>query len=156
MNGQHAVNELSDAPSSEKTLGPEHPDANRTRFNLSRLLLLIPGLTEALALGEAALAAHYTVLGWDHRTDTGPKKRASGQMCLHRPVPNSYGFLFVFLDSALRLHAAHRAYVANIHETGCDERAFLGVHWSITAGTSNDGKSAQVAYHGWAAPWVLA
>ena len=61
--------------SSEKTLGPEHPDANRTRFNLSRLLLLIPGLTEALALGEAALAAHYTVLGWDHaRTDTGPNE----------------------------------------------------------------------------------
>ena len=64
--------------------------------------------------------------------------------------------LIVFLDSALRLHAAHRAYVANIHEMGCDGRAFLGLHRPITAGTSNDRKFAQVAYHRWAAPWVLA
>src|SRR4029077_10640342 len=64
--------------------------------------------------------------------------------------------LIVFLDSALRLHAAHRAYVANIHETVCYGCAFLGVHRSITAGTSNDRKFAQVAYHRWAAPWVLA
>ena len=64
--------------------------------------------------------------------------------------------LIVFLNGALRLHAAHRAYVANIHEMGCDGRAFLGLHRPITAGTSNDRKFAQVAYHRWAAPWVLA
>jgi hypothetical protein len=62
-------------------------------------------------------------------------------------VPNPYGLLFVFLNSALGLHAAHRAYVANIHETVCDGCAFLGVHRPITAGTSNDRKFAQVAYH---------
>ena len=64
--------------------------------------------------------------------------------------------LFFFLNGALRLNTAHRAYVANIHETVCDGCAFLGVHRPITAGTSNDRKFAQVAYHRWAAPWVLA
>jgi hypothetical protein len=66
-----------------------------------------------------------------------------------RPVPPPCGLplLFVFLNGALRLHAAHRAYVANIHETVCDGCAFLGVHRPITAGTSNDRKFAQVAYH---------
>ena len=71
-------------------------------------------------------------------------------------VPNPCGLLFVFLNSALRLHTAHRAYVANIHETVCDGCAFLGVHRPITAGTSNDWKFAQVAYHTLGLPrWVL-
>ena len=73
-----------------------------------------------------------------------------GQTRLHSPAhsaQNPCGLLFVFLNGALRLHAAHRAYVANIHETVCDGCAFLGVHRPITAGTSNDRKFAQVAYH---------
>ena len=73
-----------------------------------------------------------------------------------RVVPIPCGLLFVFLNGALRLHAAHRAYVANIHETVCDGCAFLGVHRPITAGTSNDSevRSGGVPY-AWAAPWVL-
>ena len=50
----------------EKALGPEHPDTNRVRCNLSRVLLLIGSPAEALALGETALAAHDKVLGPDH------------------------------------------------------------------------------------------
>jgi hypothetical protein len=46
--------------------GPEHRNTNRTRFNLSRLLLLISSPTEALVLGEAALTAHDKLLGRDH------------------------------------------------------------------------------------------
>ena len=50
----------------DKALGPEHPTTNRARCNLSRLLLLIGRPTEALALGESALAAHDKVLGRNH------------------------------------------------------------------------------------------
>jgi hypothetical protein len=50
----------------EKTLGPEHPNTNRARCNLSRLLFLVARPTEALALSETALAAHDKVLGRDH------------------------------------------------------------------------------------------
>ena len=47
-------------------LGPEHPNTNRARYNLARLLLASGSATEALALGETALAAHDKVLGPDH------------------------------------------------------------------------------------------
>src|SRR5262249_12613806 len=50
----------------EKVLGPEHPDANRVRFNLARLLLAGSQPTEALAPGQTALAAHDKALGRDH------------------------------------------------------------------------------------------
>jgi tetratricopeptide (TPR) repeat protein len=51
----------------EKALGPTHRDTKRTRSNLARLLLMTcRSTTEALALGEAALAAHDKVLGRDH------------------------------------------------------------------------------------------
>jgi hypothetical protein len=50
----------------EKVLGPEHPATNAVRSNLSRLLLLTGVLTEALALGKTALAAHDKALGRDH------------------------------------------------------------------------------------------
>jgi hypothetical protein len=53
---------------------------------------------------------------------------------------------------ALKREPSRADALANIHETGCDGRAFLGVHRPITAGTSNDRKFAQVAYHRWAAP----
>ena len=49
--------------------------------------------------------------------------------------------LIVFLDSALRLHAAHRAYVANIHEMGCDRRAFLGSIARLQPGHRTTGSS---------------
>ena len=90
----------------------------------------------------------------DHRSPHSVER--SRRQVLHQPFAcccsNPCGLLFVFLNGALRLHAAHRAYVANIHETVCDGCAFLGVHRPITAGTSNDWKFAQVAYHRWAAP----
>ncbi len=47
-------------------LGSEHPNTNRARYNLARLLLVSGSATEALALGETALAAHDKVLGPDH------------------------------------------------------------------------------------------
>jgi tetratricopeptide repeat protein len=50
----------------EKVLGPEHSATNAVRSNLSRLLLLTGVLTEALALGKTALAAHDKALGRDH------------------------------------------------------------------------------------------
>ena len=50
-------------------------------------------------------------------------------------------------NGALRLHAAHRAHVANVHETVCDLRAFFGLHRLITAGTLNDGSYADLALH---------
>jgi len=49
----------------EKTLGSEHPNTNRARYNLSRLLLTGHS-TEALTLGETALTAHDKGLGRDH------------------------------------------------------------------------------------------
>ena len=42
---------------------------------------------------------------------------------------------------------ACRAAMESSTRPGCDGRAFLGVHRPITAGTSNDRKFAQVAYH---------
>jgi tetratricopeptide (TPR) repeat protein len=49
----------------EKVLAA-HPNTNRARHNLSRLLLLSDCPTEALTLGETALAAHEKLLGRDH------------------------------------------------------------------------------------------
>ena len=62
------------------------------------------------------------------------------------------GALRFFPNGALRLHAAHVANVANVHETVCDWRAFLRGHRPITAGTSNDGKLVHLPLHalpGW-------
>src|SRR5262249_58660300 len=50
----------------EKTLGPEHPETNRMRCNLSCVLLLDGAPAEALKLAETALAEHDKVLGPDH------------------------------------------------------------------------------------------
>ena len=50
----------------EKVLGPEHPNTNRGRHNLARLLLASGNASEALALGETALAAHDEALGPNH------------------------------------------------------------------------------------------
>ena len=47
-------------------LGPEHPNTNRARHNLARLLLAEGNAAEALTCGDAALAAHKKVLGEDH------------------------------------------------------------------------------------------
>ena len=55
--------------------------------------------------------------------------------------------VLVFLNGALRLHAARRAYVPNVHETICDPSAFLRFHGLITAGTSNDRRFAHLALH---------
>jgi hypothetical protein len=76
-------------------------------------------------------------------------KMLQGQARLHSPVHKCQApaALFVFLNSALRLHAAHRAYVANVHETASDEHVFLGFHWLITARTSNDRGFAHLALH---------
>jgi tetratricopeptide repeat protein len=49
-----------------KALGPEHPDTNRARGNLSALLLTTAQPTEALTLAETALVAHEKALGRDH------------------------------------------------------------------------------------------
>jgi len=77
-----------------------------------------------------------------------------GQTRLHSPVnwpsaqvPSPCSLLFVFLNSSLRLHAAHRAYVANVHETASDEHVFFGFHRLITARTSNDRRFAHLALH---------
>jgi hypothetical protein len=51
-------------------------------------------------------------------------------------------------NGAPRLHAAHRAYVPNVHKPLCDGRAFLKVHRPITAGKSNDGKFAASVHLG--------
>jgi hypothetical protein len=50
----------------QKALGPEHPDTNRGRCNLARLRLMSGQPTEALTLGDTALAAQDKVLGRDH------------------------------------------------------------------------------------------
>ena len=50
----------------ENTLGSEHPNTNRARCNLSRVHLMSGQPTEALTLGETALAAHDKALGRDH------------------------------------------------------------------------------------------
>ena len=50
----------------EKAAGSEHPDTNRARCNLSRLLLLVGTPTEALSLGRSALTAHDRALGPNH------------------------------------------------------------------------------------------
>jgi Tetratricopeptide repeat len=59
----------------EKTLGPEHPDTNGARCNLSALFLLVGRPTEALALGETALIGHDKVLGRDH-----PRTKANARI----------------------------------------------------------------------------
>ena len=60
-----------------------------------------------------------------------------------RPPASAIAFpgalLLFFSDGTLRLHAAHRAHVANVHETVCDQSAFFGFHRLNTTGTSNDG-----------------
>src|SRR5262249_5219407 len=50
----------------QKAVGPEHPNTNRVRYNLSRLLLLISTPTEALPVSETALASLDKALGPDH------------------------------------------------------------------------------------------
>jgi hypothetical protein len=45
---------------------PEHPNTNRSRRNLARLLVACDRASEALPLGQAALTAHESVLGRDH------------------------------------------------------------------------------------------
>ncbi len=62
--------------SCERALGPEHPNTNRARCHLSRLLLLIGHPTEALTLSETALNAHDKVLG---RTTPGPRTAPASQ-----------------------------------------------------------------------------
>ena len=52
---------------SEKALGPEHPDTNRTRCHLARLLITSGHAREALGPAETALRAHEKVLGPNHR-----------------------------------------------------------------------------------------
>jgi len=47
-------------------LGSEHPNTNLVRRNLARLFLATDQPTEALALGEIALAAHDKALERDH------------------------------------------------------------------------------------------
>jgi hypothetical protein len=47
-------------------VGPEHPNTNRSRYHLSRLLLDTNNPIEALFLAEATYAAHDKVLGRDH------------------------------------------------------------------------------------------
>ena len=66
-------------------------------------------------------------------------------MALQGRSPPGFGdrrprtLLLFFSDGTLRLHAAHRAHVANVHETVCDQSAFFGFHRLNTTGTSNDG-----------------
>jgi hypothetical protein len=50
----------------EKALGPEHPNTNRARHNLARLLLAAGNATKAFCVGETALAAHEKILGRYH------------------------------------------------------------------------------------------
>ena len=50
----------------EQALGPDHPNTNRGRRNLARLLLATGGAAQALGLGETALAAHESALGPEH------------------------------------------------------------------------------------------
>src|SRR5262245_20170355 len=50
-----------------------------------------------------------------------------------------------FPHRALRLHAATRAYVPNVHQTIRDPSALLGFHRPITARTSHNGKLAHLA-----------
>jgi len=50
----------------EKVLGPDHPNTNRGRRNVARLLLATGRPTKALGLGQAALAAHERALGPEH------------------------------------------------------------------------------------------
>src|SRR5262249_33348950 len=45
---------------------PSHPNTNRVRCNLARLLLTAGSAAEALALAETALAGDEKVLGKDH------------------------------------------------------------------------------------------
>ena len=49
-----------------KAFGPEHPNANRVRDNLARLLPDMGHADEALACSQAAEASHKKVLGPDH------------------------------------------------------------------------------------------
>ena len=47
-------------------LGAEHPNTNRVRGNLARLLLADGNAAEALTYSDAALVAHKIALGEDH------------------------------------------------------------------------------------------
>jgi acetyl-CoA acetyltransferase len=47
-------------------MSPEHPDTNRVRRDFARLLLAAGSATEALTLGETALAGHKRILGENH------------------------------------------------------------------------------------------
>jgi hypothetical protein len=58
----------------ERALDPQHPDTNLTRTNLASLRLARGAPIDALALSEAALAAHHEVLGSDHPST----KRSAG------------------------------------------------------------------------------
>ena len=49
-----------------KTLGDDHPNTNRARCNLARLLLRIGKVEEGLSLARTALAAPQDHLGGDH------------------------------------------------------------------------------------------
>jgi hypothetical protein len=51
----------------ETTLGADHTDTNRVRRSFARLLLATDHPTEALLLGEAALATYEKALGGSHR-----------------------------------------------------------------------------------------
>ena len=50
-----------------------------------------------------------------------------------------------FFDGALRLHAARRAHVANVHEMARDRSASFWFHRLMTAGTLNDRRFAHLA-----------
>jgi eukaryotic-like serine/threonine-protein kinase len=50
----------------QKVLGPDHPNTNRGRRNLARLLVATGCGAQALGLGQTALAAHESALGRDH------------------------------------------------------------------------------------------
>ena len=52
-----------------------------------------------------------------------------------------------FFDGALRLHAARRAHVANVHEMARDRSASFWFHRLMTAGTLNDRRFAHLALH---------
>jgi len=51
-----------------------------------------------------------------------------------------------FFDGALRLHAARRAHVANVHEMVCDRSASFWFHRLMTAGTLNDRRFASLTW----------
>ena len=50
----------------ERALGPAHPNTNRLRSNLAKVLVSTGSPQEALKFGAAALAAHEAALGPSH------------------------------------------------------------------------------------------